>query len=152
VGSRNLRRASCSGALMGQRGIPPTPSRPAKLMLGRRHVGLARNKGLQLLRARILNPVKSTTTYSIRLSASAGGATAPGRLASQGFAERNVMERAAGSLRLDVRSPDHLAPLFGFVGDVSAELGGRECEWNVPQVGKARLQLGIHKTSVDLPV
>jgi len=90
AGSRNFRRASCSGALMGQRGIPPAASRPAKSMLDRRHVGLARNKGLQPFRPRILNPVKGTTTYSIKLSASAGSATAPRRLASREFAERQL--------------------------------------------------------------
>src|SRR4029453_12074935 len=36
----------------------------------------------------------------------------------------------AGSnlLRLDVRGPDHLAPLLGFVGDQLAEMGGRANE------------------------
>jgi hypothetical protein len=139
VGSRNLRRASCSGELMGQRGIPPATSRPAELMPGRRHVGLARNKGLQLFRARILNPVKSTTTYSINLSASAGSATVPRRVTSQGFAERGLWNVAVGHLIWpNVGCPDHLGPFFGIVSNQLAELSGRECKHRNAKLGKAR--------------
>jgi len=58
----------------------------------------------------------------------------------------------AASLRLDVGRPDHLAPLFGFLGDHLAEVSGREREHVAAQVGKARLDLGIGKASVDLLV
>ena len=35
------------------------------------------------------------------------------------------MECRRGSLRLDVRRADHLAPLLGFVGNELSEVGGR---------------------------
>src|SRR5215475_3073649 len=41
------------------------------------------------------------------------------------FAERNIMERARGSFRLDASELDYLAPLLGFLGNEGAELGGR---------------------------
>src|SRR5262245_20712263 len=66
-----------------------------------------------------------------------------------------VMERgakSAGSICLDACEVHHLAPLLGFVGDELAKVGGREREHVATQVGKARLDLGIGKTSVDLLV
>ena len=42
------------------------------------------------------------------------------------FAERDIhMEYRRGSLRPDVRRPDHLAPLLDFFGDVLLEIGRR---------------------------
>jgi hypothetical protein len=37
------------------------------------------------------------------------------------------MEYRRGSLRPDVRGPDHIAPLLGFVGKELAEVGRRAC-------------------------
>src|SRR5215831_4839940 len=51
----------------------------------------------------------------------------------------NVWAELLALLRLDVGSPDHLAPLLGFVGDQLAELGRRPREHYAPQVGKSRL-------------
>ena len=65
------------------------------------------------------------------------------------------MERGAetaGSICLDASELHHLAPLLGFVGDELAEVGAREREHVATQVGKARLDLGIGKASVDLLV
>src|SRR6516164_924323 len=56
------------------------------------------------------------------------------------------------SLRLDVGGPDHLAPLFGFVGDEFAEVRGRTWQRGAPQFGKPRLHLGVREGGVDLPV
>lgn len=44
-----------------------------------------------------------------------------------GFRQREVMEcpRVPGSVRLDVRRPDHLGPLLGFVDDEFAKVGWR---------------------------
>src|SRR5437868_4398028 len=53
------------------------------------------------------------------------------RLPRQRFSATGVTEYLAesrGSLRVDVGGPDHLAPLFGFVGDEFAEIGGRPRE------------------------
>jgi hypothetical protein len=58
----------------------------------------------------------------------------------------------SGLLRLDVCGPDHLAPLFGFVGDELTEVGGRLGERRGAQVGQARLDVGIRKTRIDIPV
>ena len=59
------------------------------------------------------------------------------------------MESCAGSLRLDVGSPDHLAPFFGFFGDELAEVGGRSSTAARYQVGKPLLELGIGKAGID---
>src|SRR5262245_60660320 len=56
------------------------------------------------------------------------------------------------SLRLDVRGPDHLAPLLGLFGDELAEVGRRACKRPASQIGKSRLDLGIGETRVDLYV
>jgi hypothetical protein len=52
------------------------------------------------------------------------GLADPKMLAQSGFAERGLWNIDSGpaSLRLDIERPDHLAPLFGFLGD---ELGGQ---------------------------
>src|SRR5262245_11829355 len=69
------------------------------------------------------------------------------------FAERtlrNILPGLAGSLRLDVRRPDHLAPLLGFVGDEPPEITWRATEDNAAEVGQLSLQLGIGEAGVDL--
>src|SRR5262249_58893595 len=49
------------------------------------------------------------------------------------------------SLRLDIRRPDHLAPLLDFVGDELAELGGRARTHPRSQISKPRpLARGCH--------
>jgi hypothetical protein len=45
----------------------------------------------------------------------------------------------AGSLRLDVGRADHFGPLFGFVGDELAEVGGRAWKHRAPKLGEPRL-------------
>src|SRR5262245_65566257 len=62
------------------------------------------------------------------------------------------MQRRDASLRLDVRRPDHLAPLLGFVGDEFAEVGGRARQRRTTYIAKARLELGIGERGVDLLV
>src|SRR5262249_59376490 len=62
------------------------------------------------------------------------------------------IDSGSASVRLDVEGPDDLAPLFGFVGDELAKVGGREREHVATQVGKPRLHLGIGEASVDLLV
>src|SRR5262249_34573612 len=64
------------------------------------------------------------------------------------FAERNVMEYPAHSFRLDVRRPDYLAPLLGFVGDELGEVGRRARKHRRAQIGNPRLHLGISEPSV----
>src|SRR5712675_2942407 len=68
-------------------------------------------------------------------------------------AERDVMEHCETVLRRrDVGSPDHLAPLLGFVGKKLSELGRRARENRAAKVGNARLDLGIAESRVDLPI
>src|SRR5215467_7720800 len=55
-------------------------------------------------------------------------------------------------LRLDVRGPDHLAPLFGFCGDQLAEVDGRARKHSAAQFGKPCLHFGIFQCGVDFLV
>jgi len=55
----------------------------------------------------------------------------------------------AGSLRLDVRELDHLAPLLGFVGDELAEVSGRADKRSASEVGEPGLDFGIGDASVN---
>jgi hypothetical protein len=45
--------------------------------------------------------------------------------------ETLAVRRSIALLRLDVGRPDHLASVFGFVGDDFAEIGGRTSEASV---------------------
>src|SRR3954470_1414746 len=56
------------------------------------------------------------------------------------------------SVRLDVRRPDHLAPLLGFIGNELAEIGGRERKYGAANLGTPRIHLGIGEQGVDLLV
>ena len=57
-----------------------------------------------------------------------------------------------GSLRLDVRGPDYLAPLIGFIGDELAEIGGRAGKRRASEISEPSFQFGIGQPSIDLPV
>src|SRR5215467_9637683 len=52
----------------------------------------------------------------------------------------------------DIGRPDHLAPLLGFGGHESSEIGGRAQQRRTTHVGKARLERGVGKRGVDLRV
>src|SRR5262249_58976680 len=56
------------------------------------------------------------------------------------------------SLRLDVRGPDHLAPLLGFVGDELAELDRRSRQRRAAEVSETGLHLRVAESRVDLLV
>src|SRR5262249_839099 len=56
---------------------------------------------------------------------------------------------AGGSLQLDIGDPDHLAPLFGFVGNQLAEIGGRAGKHRAAEIGELRLKVGIRNADVD---
>src|SRR6266571_2728440 len=60
--------------------------------------------------------------------------------------------RLPALFRLDIGRPDHLGPLFGFLGDELAELGGRTGKYRAAQVSEPRLQLGIGEPGVNLLV
>ena len=70
------------------------------------------------------------------------------------FAERTLRNiwPDRGSLRLDVRRPDHLAPLLGVVGDELAEVGGRARQRRASEVSQLRLDFGIGEACIDLLV
>src|SRR5262245_45120468 len=73
----------------------------------------------------------------------------------QPFAERDVMECAAGtcrSVRLDVSRADHRAPLLSFVDDQLIEVGGRAWKCGDAQLSKTCLHLGIGESRIDLLV
>src|SRR5262245_14414138 len=60
--------------------------------------------------------------------------------------------RFAGSLRLDVREPDNLAPFLCFGGDELTEVGRRADLYQAAELGEPCLELGIRERRVDLPV
>jgi hypothetical protein len=64
-----------------------------------------------------------------------------GRIRVSGFMERQVVRLA--SVELDIGRPDHFTPLFCFVGDELAEVGGGERERHSVHVGEPRIDLGI---------
>jgi hypothetical protein len=71
-----------------------------------------------------------------------------------GFAYRELwnVPPGAGSLRLDTRELDHLAPLLGFVGDKLPEVGRRAGKQCAAEIGKPSLDLGVGKSSIDFLV
>src|SRR5262249_61911868 len=56
---------------------------------------------------------------------------------------------AGGSLQLDIGDPDHLAPLFGFVGNQLAEIGGRAGKHRAAEIGELRLEVVIRNADID---
>src|SRR5215472_19257539 len=56
------------------------------------------------------------------------------------------------SLRLDVGRPDHLGPLFGFVGDQFSELSRRSWQRHAAEVSETGLYLRVVESRVDLLV
>src|SRR5262249_58958061 len=56
------------------------------------------------------------------------------------------------SLRLDVRGPDHLAPLVGFVGDELAKLDRRSRQRRAAEVSETGLHLRVAESRADLLV
>jgi len=62
----------------------------------------------------------------------------PPQAGPRDFAERNVMERSAASIRLGPRELDNLAPLLGFGGNELGEVGGRTGKHCSTKVGKPR--------------
>src|SRR5262249_21701604 len=79
-----------------------------------------------------------------------------GRVASGGVEpdSRNgcygILVGTAASVRLDVGGSDHLGPLFGFLSDELAEVGGRARDDRAAQIGKPRFEFGIGKARIDL--
>jgi hypothetical protein len=59
---------------------------------------------------------------------------------------------ASMSFRLDTGQPNHLAPFLGFQRDELAEVGRQAAKHRAVQVGKPRLDVGIGKAGIDLPV
>ena len=68
------------------------------------------------------------------------------------FAERDFMECALDLLGLDIGRPDHLAPLLGFGGNESSEIGGRARKRRRTQIGQPRFYVGFGKSNVYLLV
>jgi hypothetical protein len=58
--------------------------------------------------------------------------------------------RLVGSVNLDVRRPDHLAPLLGFASDEHAEVRGRAGKRRGAEVIEPRFDLGIAKAGINL--
>jgi hypothetical protein len=65
-----------------------------------------------------------------------------GRIRRTRFMERGA--EIGGSVRLDTRKLDHLAPLLDFIGDELAEVHGRTRQHRAAQFDNSRLDLGIN--------
>src|SRR5215475_2805549 len=63
-----------------------------------------------------------------------------------------ILDRVTASVCLDVGRPDHLAPLLGFGGDESSEIGGRARKRRHTQIGEPRFYVGFGKSDVYLLV
>src|SRR5215831_20076434 len=63
-----------------------------------------------------------------------------------------ILDRVTASVCFDVRRPDHLAPLLGFVDDQLAEVSGRTRKHRAAEVSEPRFHVGIGEASVDLLV
>jgi hypothetical protein len=61
-------------------------------------------------------------------------------------------DRNPRSIRLDAGELDNLAPLFGFLGDELANVGGRTRKYRAAEVSKPRPHHGAGKRRVDLLV
>src|SRR5262249_48982284 len=72
--------------------------------------------------------------------------------AIRGTGRYGMFSSVVASLRLDIGSPDHLAPLLGVVGDELTELGRRARKHRAAEVGKACFQPGIGEARIDLDV
>src|SRR5262249_34333507 len=59
---------------------------------------------------------------------------------------------SAGSLRLDLGRPDHLAPLPGFIGNELAKLRRRQWQWGSAKVGYSLLEPAVGEPGIDLAV
>ena len=71
------------------------------------------------------------------------------RIRIGGLGILQVRKRAAQGLGgSDVSLPDHLGPLFGFVGDELSEVGGRACKRRGTQVSETCLHLGLRKDRI----
>src|SRR5262249_27585209 len=62
------------------------------------------------------------------------------------------IDSGAASLRLDVGSPDHLAPFLGFLRNEFPEIGGRARKHSAAKVGKAPAHRRIDEARIDLVV
>jgi hypothetical protein len=67
-------------------------------------------------------------------------------------ARRATAKVTMSLFRLDTGRLDHLPPLLCVVDDEVAELDGRVREWFHPQIGEARLEIGINEGRIDFLV
>src|SRR6516165_7287828 len=77
------------------------------------------------------------------------------RVKSQHFRRTGVTEYWRSGIPLvdfDIGRPDHLAPLLGFGGDESSEIGGRARKRRRTQIGEPRFYVGFGKSNVYLLV
>src|SRR5262249_16740803 len=63
---------------------------------------------------------------------------------------RNQTLWSIGSLALDVRCSDHLAPLLGIFDNEFGELSGRAYKWFRAQIDEPRFERGISKGGIHL--
>src|SRR5215467_12788670 len=73
-----------------------------------------------------------------------------GRGAETAETTRLTLSGPAWSIWFRARELDHLGPLFGFLADELAEVGGRARKHRAAEVGKPRFNLGISEARIDL--
>src|SRR5262245_61936870 len=123
---RKYRRAASPACAASPARWPPAASRPPVGVIG------PTCKSQRSYGARRCRPATPGGFLSTGTSPPASFASAACRLRSSArdFAEREIMERQARSLRLDARELDHLGPFLGFGCNESAELGGAKNHWD----------------------
>src|SRR5512143_611952 len=68
------------------------------------------------------------------------------------FGPQFRLRPADGLLHLDIRRPDYLAPLLGFIGHELCEVSRRAGDHHAAQVCEPRLHLGGRQANVDFMV
>ena len=81
-----------------------------------------------------------------------GGRSAMSCYISQNETLWNVSTTGSRWLEPNVCRSNHLGPFLCFVGNELAEVGRRACHLNAALIDKLRLQLGISKAGVNLPI
>src|SRR6185503_13302114 len=96
----------------------------------------------------VISMVKSDMPPSSRRSSVSDADAAAAGVVGSGAIVPPESERCSPSGGLDLGRADDLAPLFGFLGDQLAEVGGRPAERGGAQVREARLQLRIGEARI----
>ena len=100
--------------------------------------------GRRLLRCEILIQLMSLVGHSRRFGVGCESACLPipdipgGFSSSSHIGRYGILDRVSASVCFDVGGPDHLGPLFGFVGDQRSKVGGRARKRCAAHIGRPK--------------